>query len=87
MKKAQRVGYQEDKYLERLISSGKKIKVYLSSGVGLDGKILGVGASSILLYLEDYAKRKAISQMIYKQAIISISDTHELPEGQEWGDE
>ena len=87
MKKAQRVEYQEDKYLERLISSGKQIKVYVASGVGLDGKILGVGASSILLYKEDYPKRRGISQVIYKQAIISISDTHELPEDQGWGDE
>jgi len=88
MKKAQRVAYQEDEYLERLVSSGKRVKVYLSNGVGLDGKVLGVGASSILLSTkEDYLKRRGVSQMVYKHAITSISETHELQEDYGYGNE
>lgn len=87
MKKAQRAAYQEDEYLERLVSSKKKVKVYLSNGVGLDGKILGVGAYSVLLYKEDLSKMKGINQMIYKHAITSIYETHELPEDCGWGNE
>lgn len=64
-----RISYKEDEYLDKLIDEERVVKIYLRSGVGLMGKVLGVDEFSILL-----SKPSGdIEQIIYKDAISSIN--------------
>ncbi len=78
MNKAKRAPYKEDAYLDKLISDGKLVKVYLVNGVGLTGKILGNDEFSLMLSKADNSKTQRHSQVVYKHAITSIAEAQEI---------
>lgn len=74
MEKEKRALFQEDEFLEELISEEIIVRVYLTNGVCLTGQILNLGASSILLS-NTGRKMRGANQLIYKHAITSIAES------------
>ena len=86
MERAKEALFQEDEYLEELISEESIVRVYLLNGVCLTGQIIDFGASSILIS-NTGKKMGGANQLIYKHAITSIAKNFDMQGNYGWDDE